>query len=143
MEPELLSEEHNPPEKFRDGAQAKRGESSDLTPVAISEVSDLCLGKPPLRSLPASAIVNDAVSAIKSSSDELPPVVVYDRDVRRIKAKLHQTTSSAQRALNGLRFISKTTKKGRHGRDLSPLWDVRPRRRLHRSPDFARRTEGA
>lgn len=32
-------------------------------------VSDLCLGKPPLRSLPASATVNDAVSAIKSSDD--------------------------------------------------------------------------
>ncbi|KAF7142724.1 hypothetical protein RHSIM_Rhsim05G0002800 [Rhododendron simsii] len=44
-----------------------------------------------------------------SDADELPPVLVSARDARRIKARLNRTSSSAQRALKGLRFISKTT----------------------------------
>ncbi|XP_050363312.1 respiratory burst oxidase homolog protein E [Argentina anserina] len=45
-------------------------------------------------------------TAASSNSGELtlPP-----REARRLKAKLQRTRSSAQRALNGLRFISKTT----------------------------------
>lgn len=54
-------------------------------------------------------------TAASSNSGELtlPP-----REARRLKAKLQRTRSGAQRALNGLRFISKTTGPS----DTEELW---------------------
>ncbi|MFS7943590.1 putative NAD(P)H oxidase (H(2)O(2)-forming) [Helianthus anomalus] len=45
-------------------------------------------------------------------------VVVASRDARKMKAQLIRTKSSAQRALGGLRFISKTT----NTEDVNELW---------------------
>ncbi|KAL6974654.1 hypothetical protein U1Q18_028836 [Sarracenia purpurea var. burkii] len=56
-------------------------------------------------------------SRTQSEVDE-PTVSLSTRDSRKMKAKLDRTRSSAQRALKGLRFISKTT--GRS--DTNELW---------------------
>lgn len=71
------------------------------------------------RSLSSSFRIRRKLSWLRSLSwreypsddaDELPPVLVSARDARRIKARLlNRTSSSAERALKGLRFISKTT----------------------------------
>ena len=44
-----------------------------------------------------------------SDTDDQAAAAISARDARRIKAKLQRTRSTAQRALNGLRFINKTT----------------------------------
>lgn len=44
-----------------------------------------------------------------SETEETTRMKISARDARRIKAKLERSSSSAQRALKGLRFISKTT----------------------------------
>ncbi|KAH9621911.1 hypothetical protein KSS87_022414 [Heliosperma pusillum] len=46
--------------------------------------------------------------------------VMTDREKRKAKAKLQRTKSTAQRALSGLRFISKTTT--RNSDDMAELW---------------------
>ncbi|KAL5572302.1 hypothetical protein UlMin_021899 [Ulmus minor] len=48
-------------------------------------------------------------SSSRASSETEEVTAVSARDARRIKAKLQRTRSSAQRALNGLRFINRTT----------------------------------
>ncbi|GLU05254.1 hypothetical protein SLE2022_223650 [Rubroshorea leprosula] len=45
----------------------------------------------------------------RTSASEVEERPMTAREARQIKAKLQRTTSSAQRALSGLRFISKTT----------------------------------
>ncbi|KAM1528881.1 hypothetical protein ACFX1Z_018158 [Malus domestica] len=47
-----------------------------------------------------------------SNSESTTEFTLSAREARRMKAKLQRTRSSAQRALNGLRFISKTTAGG-------------------------------
>lgn len=44
-----------------------------------SEVADLCLGKPPLRPLSASATITDALSALKTSDDSFVSVWKCDQ----------------------------------------------------------------
>ncbi|KAM0072729.1 putative NAD(P)H oxidase (H(2)O(2)-forming) [Helianthus debilis subsp. tardiflorus] len=56
-------------------------------------------------------------SSRASSSDASVDRVITSRDARKMKAKLIRTKSSAQRALGGLRFISKTT-----NTDVNELW---------------------
>lgn len=56
-------------------------------------------------------------SSSRNSSDT-EELVISDRDARRLKAKLERTRSSAQRALNGLRFISKNT----GANDADEMW---------------------
>lgn len=48
-------------------------------------------------------------SASSRASSETEVITLSAREARKIKAKLQRTHSSAQRALSGLRFISKTT----------------------------------
>ncbi|KAF3439730.1 hypothetical protein FNV43_RR18008 [Rhamnella rubrinervis] len=48
-------------------------------------------------------------STSSKASSETEELIISARDARRLKAKLQRTRSSAQRALSGLRFISKTT----------------------------------
>ncbi|KZV23214.1 hypothetical protein F511_05053 [Dorcoceras hygrometricum] len=50
------------------------------------EVADLCLGKPPLRSLPAGATVADALTALKTSADNF--ISVWSCDHRSNKRNL-------------------------------------------------------
>ncbi|KAJ0915519.1 putative NAD(P)H oxidase (H(2)O(2)-forming) [Helianthus annuus] len=58
-------------------------------------------------------------SRASSRSDaSVERVVVASRDARKMKAQLIRTKSSAQRALGGLRFISKTT----NTEDVNELW---------------------
>ncbi|XP_023758051.1 respiratory burst oxidase homolog protein E [Lactuca sativa] len=57
-------------------------------------------------------------SSRASSSDASVDRAIPSRDARKMKAKLIRTKSSAQRALGGLRFISKTT----NASDVSDLW---------------------
>ncbi|XP_021756720.1 respiratory burst oxidase homolog protein E-like [Chenopodium quinoa] len=47
--------------------------------------------------------------ASSEAGDNQPPPPMTDREKRKMKAQLQRTTSGAQRALTGLRFISKTT----------------------------------
>ncbi|KAH7519339.1 hypothetical protein FEM48_Zijuj08G0025700 [Ziziphus jujuba var. spinosa] len=56
-------------------------------------------------------------SSSRNSSDT-EELIISDRDARRLKAKLERTRSSAQRALNGLRFISKNT----GANDADEMW---------------------
>lgn len=61
-------------------------------------------------------------SSSRASSSDAASVdrverVIASRDARRLKAELIRTKSSAQRALGGLRFISKTT-----STDVNELW---------------------
>ncbi|KAL2940527.1 Respiratory burst oxidase-like protein E [Bienertia sinuspersici] len=48
-------------------------------------------------------------SRASSEAGDPPLPTTTDRENRKLTAKLHRTTSGAQRALTGLRFISKTT----------------------------------
>uniref|UniRef100_A0A7N1A636 Uncharacterized protein n=1 Tax=Kalanchoe fedtschenkoi TaxID=63787 RepID=A0A7N1A636_KALFE len=58
-----------------------------------------------------------------SSSDvEEPPQAISARDARKRRAQLQRTRSSAQQALKGLRFISKTTTNSGASSDASVLW---------------------
>lgn len=54
------------------------------------------------------------------SSSDIEERTMSARDERRIKAKLQRTRSGAKRALNGLRFISKTT----CASDAEELWTL-------------------
>lgn len=54
----------------------------------------------------------------RTSTSEVEDRAITARDARRIKARLQRATSSAQRALKGLRFISKTTGEN----DAENLW---------------------
>lgn len=56
-----------------------------------------------------------------SSEVEEPTQAISARDARRLTAQLQRTRSSAQQALKGLRFISKTTIAG-ESNDASELW---------------------
>nr|ADR70883.1 respiratory burst oxidase E [Manihot esculenta] len=55
----------------------------------------------------------------RTTSSEIEDRTISARDARKIKAKLQRTRSSAQRALKGLRFISKTTGASN---DANELW---------------------
>ncbi|EXB94755.1 Respiratory burst oxidase-like protein E [Morus notabilis] len=55
-----------------------------------------------------------------AASASAAAAAISARDARRINAKLRRTRSSAQRALNGLRFINKTTKAGAN--DAEVIW---------------------
>ncbi|KVI12225.1 Ferric reductase, NAD binding [Cynara cardunculus var. scolymus] len=57
-------------------------------------------------------------SSRASSTDVSVDHAITSRDARKLKAKLIRTKSSAQRALGGLRFISKTT----NASDVNELW---------------------
>ncbi|GKV10529.1 hypothetical protein SLEP1_g21878 [Rubroshorea leprosula] len=66
------------------------------------------------RSLSATSIIRRKFAWLRSvstrtSTSEVEDSAMTARDARRIKAKLQRATSSAQRALKGLRFINKTT----------------------------------
>ncbi|XP_052200308.1 respiratory burst oxidase homolog protein E isoform X2 [Diospyros lotus] len=74
------------------------------------------------RSLSATSRIRRKFSWLRSSSSRAPSETeaptVSARDVMRMRAKLDRTRSSAQRALRGLRFISKTTGTS----DANELW---------------------
>ncbi|KAL9688089.1 hypothetical protein QQ045_032502 [Rhodiola kirilowii] len=57
----------------------------------------------------------------ESSEVEGPTLAISARDARRLTAQLQRTRSSAQQALKGLRFISKTTIAGASS-DANQLW---------------------
>lgn len=57
-------------------------------------------------------------STSSKASSETEELIISARDARRLKAKLQRTRSSAQRALSGLRFISKTT----GANDADEMW---------------------
>ncbi|XP_043719055.1 respiratory burst oxidase homolog protein E [Telopea speciosissima] len=59
-------------------------------------------------------------SRTRTSSSEPDELTISARDARKIKTKLERTRSSAQRALKGLRFISKTTTT----EDANELWRI-------------------
>lgn len=51
--------------------------------LSAYQVADLCLGKPPLRSVSSSATVADALAALKSSDDGFISVWSCDHSVNR------------------------------------------------------------
>lgn len=59
-------------------------------------------------------------SSSRASSSDSVDRMMASRDARKMKAKLIRTKSSAQRALGGLRFISKTTKDS----DVNEMWKM-------------------
>jgi respiratory burst oxidase len=62
-------------------------------------------------------LIRSSSSRTVASSDSVD-LALPAREARKLKAKLQRTRSSAQRALNGLRFISKTT----GASDAEELW---------------------
>ncbi|KAM6599986.1 respiratory burst oxidase homolog protein E [Cannabis sativa] len=66
---------------------------------------------PWLRSTAASSIASD-------TEDQAAVAPITARDARRIKAKLQRSRSTAQRALNGLRFINKSTTGAKNADEL-------------------------
>ncbi|CAL9748298.1 unnamed protein product [Musa acuminata subsp. burmannicoides] len=74
-----------------------------------------------LRSPTSRRTLADMLATDDSSSGPLPAptAAVLSRDARRIRARLERTRSGAQRALKGLRFISRTTT---GAADAAELW---------------------
>ena len=70
---------------------------------------------------------SSASSRASSETDEVvasaAAAAISARDARRMKAKLQRTRSSAQRGLNGLRFISKSTMTAAGGKgEAAAVW---------------------
>ncbi|RWW06996.1 hypothetical protein GW17_00029637 [Ensete ventricosum] len=74
-----------------------------------------------LRSPTSRRTLADMLAVDDSTSGPLPApaAAVSSRDARRIRARLERTRSGAQRALKGLRFISRTTT---GAADAAELW---------------------
>ncbi|KAG6520892.1 respiratory burst oxidase homolog protein E-like [Zingiber officinale] len=77
----------------------------------------------PTRRRTLGEMLEEEEAASASGSGPLPPPVaaMSSRDARRIRARLERTRSGSQRALKGLRFISRTTKGAAAG-DAGELW---------------------
>ncbi|GFY98564.1 respiratory burst oxidase protein F [Actinidia rufa] len=83
------------------------GEDNGLFTRSLSATSRICRKFSWLRS-----------PSTRTQSSDVDEPTVSSRDARKMVSKLDRTRSSAQRALKGLRFISKTTGKS----DANELW---------------------
>ncbi|KAG6502067.1 respiratory burst oxidase homolog protein E-like [Zingiber officinale] len=79
------------------------------------------LSPTPRRTLAEMLAAEEAASAAGSSPLPPPAAAISSRESRRIRARLERTRSGAQRALKGLRFISRTTVGAAAG-DAGELW---------------------
>ncbi|XP_074582137.1 respiratory burst oxidase homolog protein E-like [Curcuma longa] len=94
---------------------------SSSTASRIRRKFSWLLSPTPRRTLAEMLEAEEAASA--SGSGPLPPpaAAMSSRESRRIRARLERTRSGAQRALKGLRFISRTTVGAAAG-DAGELW---------------------
>ncbi|URE36187.1 respiratory burst oxidase [Musa troglodytarum] len=82
---------------------------SSSTASRIRRKFSWLLSPTPRRSLAEMLAAEESASASGSGPLPAPATAMSSRDARRIRARLERTRSGAQRALKGLRFISRTT----------------------------------